>query len=448
MFRSPLRRASAIAAVSALSVGLVSTGAAITSAGASGNDGVTSNSITIGATVPLTGIASPGYSDVAKAARAAFKYINGKGGINGRQINFIIKDDCYEVPGFGCTGTPSTYSQTQALLNTPGGLFATTGSLGTATQDSVRSLLDNNNVPQLFVNSGSSDWNNVGQYPRLFGWQTDYIAEGKIFANYIKTNFKNKSVGFIGQNDDFGANGLTGLNRGGLSIPAMGTGDSFSYEATAAVAGNPFGAMMAKMKNDKVAVVVLDSIPVATKNIIQDAHAIGFKPQFVISGVGSDPQTVNNKYEVGALSLTFLPPTSDTKNVWNAWTKKVLLADNADFPKFTAKSILTGNMQYGVGWAVTFMQALRLMGTNPTQSGIVNVLETQGSSFATPAVTSLKYSASNHQGLQGGLMVKISSATATTSITKAGTVYSAGDAGTAAPTTTKYISSAVPSWLA
>jgi ABC-type branched-subunit amino acid transport system substrate-binding protein len=444
--RSNFRKGLAAGAVAAASIGLA-VGPALSQAGASSTDGVTSNQITIGATVPLTGIAALGYSDVAKTANAVFNYINAKGGVNGRKINFIIKDDCYDVPGFSCTGNPDTVAQTNALLSTPGGLFATVGSLGTATQDSVRSLLKSNGVPQLFVNSGSKDWDNAGTYPSLFGWQTDYIAEGKIFANYIKTSFSGEKVGYIGQNDDFGQNGLLGLQRGGLSIANMGGTDSYGYNVGDILFGDPFVSMISTLKADNVKVLVLDTIPQATKKVLADAKKVGFKPQFIISGVGSDPQTVNSASEVGALSLTFLPATADASNPWNKWIAKVILADKTDFPKFTAKSILTGNMQYGAGWAVTFLQLVKAMGSNVTQSNAVSTLESQGSTFVTPAVTSLAYSSSNHQGLMGGLMVSVKSVT-TTAPVKGNTVYTTDD-GNGTPLTAKaYKVTAVPSWLA
>ncbi len=434
--------AAAVAASTALGIG----GISAISAGASGSDGVTNNQITIGATVPLSGIASAGYSDVAKAANAVFKYVNAKGGVNGRKINFIIKDDCYGFPGAGCTGTPNTTTQTQALLNTPGGLFATVGSLGTDTQKSVRNLLKSSGVPQLFVNSGSNDWNNPGTYPSLFGWQTDYVAEGKIFANYIKTNYKGKKVGFIGQDDDFGQNGLVGLQRGGLPLSNIGSGDSFGYSALAAVLSDPFLTQLTKLKNDGVQVVVLDTIAQATKKILTDAANLKYKPVFIISGVGSDPQTVNNKNEIGALTMTFFPATGDTKNSWNKWITKVLAADKADFPKFKSSTILTGNMQYGAGWAVTFLQLVKAMGSNVTQTNVVNTLENSGSTFATPAITQLAYSASNHQGLMGGIMVTVKSVTATTPVKNA-KVYATTDADGSPLVVKNPVNAAVPAWL-
>src|SRR5580692_7389366 len=121
MPRLHLRRAATLAAAASLCLGLTVTAMAV------------------GATVPLTGIASTGYNEVAKAANAVFKYVDSKGGINGRIIHYVLKDDCYDVQGFGCSnGGATTVSQTQALLALP--VFATVGSLGTPTQDSVRIL--------------------------------------------------------------------------------------------------------------------------------------------------------------------------------------------------------------------------------------------------------------------------------------------------------------------
>ena len=150
--------------------------------------GVTAKQITIGATVPLTGIASSGYSEVAKAANAVFKYVNAKGGINGRKIKYIMKDDCYGTPGFGCTGIPNTVTQTHALLERPGlrdRRLARHADPGLWCARCSR----RNGVPQLFVNSGSRDWNNPTEYPGLFGWQPSYNEERKIFAKYINATY-------------------------------------------------------------------------------------------------------------------------------------------------------------------------------------------------------------------------------------------------------------------
>src|SRR6202166_2282008 len=136
MVKTKTRRVTITGTAMLLCLGLVTAGSSIVSAGAATKKvpGVTAHQVTIGATEPVTGIASAGYNQVAKAANAVFKYVNGRGGVFGRKIRYVIKDDCYGTPGFGCTGVPNTATQTHALLGIP--VFATVGSLGTPTQDS------------------------------------------------------------------------------------------------------------------------------------------------------------------------------------------------------------------------------------------------------------------------------------------------------------------------
>ena len=137
MSRPHLRRIAAPALAISLSMGVAAVGLTASSASATGVPGVTATSVTIGATIPETGIASLGYNEVAPAANAVFQWVNAHGGINGRHINFVLKDDCYDVQGFGCTnGGATTVSQTEALLALP--VFATVGSLGTPTRSRCR----------------------------------------------------------------------------------------------------------------------------------------------------------------------------------------------------------------------------------------------------------------------------------------------------------------------
>ena len=99
----------------------------------------------------------------------------------------------------------------------------------------MESYLKQNGVPQLFVNSGSNAWDEPVQYPDLFGYQTSYVVEGKIFAHYIEGHFPNETYGFIGQNDDFGADGYLGLEDAGLKINSA---NHLSYNAADAITGS------------------------------------------------------------------------------------------------------------------------------------------------------------------------------------------------------------------
>lgn len=409
MFKGRLRRSITLLSVSALTLGMVSTGLLTGSASAANaTPGVTATSITIGASVPLSGIAAS-YAPVSAAANAVFKYVNSKGGVNGRKIKYIRLDDCYDLAsyGLGCTAGASvtTLSQNQVLV-AQDHVFATVGSLGTAAEESVESYLKQNGVPQLFVNSGSSAWDEPSKYPDLFGFQTSYQAEGKIFARYIKAHFAGQTVGFIGQNDDFGANGFLGLKDGGLNIA---TANQLTYNAADAITGSSsdIQADVATLQTNKVQVVVLDSVPGFTAGILTVAKLLGYSPTWVISNVGADPTSVNNVGEAGATTLDYFPAVTDNADPWIPWVRKVLLADKTDFPTFTSSSIITGNELYGAGWAVAFVETLKAEGKNVTRAGFVKTLET--TTLSDPATTPLKYSKSNHQGLLGGVISTISS---------------------------------------
>ncbi len=444
----------ALTSVSVLSLGLATAGLGSLPAGASTDPGVNTGTktITIGATVPLSGLAALGFADVSKSAISVFNYVNAHGGVNGWKVNFIVKNDCYNL-GI-CGAGNDTTSQTANLLNTSGGLFATVGSLGTATQVSVENTLKNAGVPQLFVNSGSHYWNNPSTYPGLYGFQTNYLAEGKMFATYIKATaaLKSAKVGYLGQNDDFGQDGLQGLKNGGVT-----PNDSETYNATDVVFNQPtFKTTLAKFQSAGIKVVVLDTVPQGTTLALTAAKQLGYKPTFFISGVGSDPQTVNNANENGAYSMTFLPATKLTTNKWNAWTSKVLTAENGtsmngvSAEAFSKNKYLNGNQQYGVAWSVAFLEALyKVTSSNgvPTRSGIESALTS--TSFATPAVVPLAYSSTNHQGLTGGYLVKVSSASGaanqyTTAVNT--TVYHV-DPNSQALTTTKVSYTSPATWL-
>jgi ABC-type branched-subunit amino acid transport system substrate-binding protein len=436
--------------VSALSLGMVSTGVLINSASAASTPGVTATSITIGATVPLSGIAAS-YAPVSAAANAVFKYINSKGGINGRKINYIRLDDCYDLAsyGLGCTAGASvtTLSQNQVLV-AQDHVFATVGSLGTAAEESVEAYLKQNGVPQLFVNSGSKAWDAPTKYPDLFGFQTSYNAEGKIFAKYIKAHYAGETVGFIGQNDDFGANGFLGLKDGGLAISAA---NHLSYNAADAVTGSTsdIESDVGTLQANGAQVVVLDSVPGFTSGILSVAKALSYSPTWIISSVGADPTSVNNVGEAGAITLDYFPGVTDNADPWIPWLRKVLLADKTDFPSFTSSSIITGNELYGAGYAVAFAETLKAEGKNVTRAGFVKTLMSQ--TLDTPAITPLKYSATNHQGLTGGVIATIAAngANAPVKAVEPNTdVFTTGNSK-ASPitTTTKLNITPIPSWL-
>ena len=450
MVKSKSRRVTITGTALLLCLSLVTAGSSILSAGAATKKvpGVTSTQITVGATEPLTGIASAGYDQIAPAMSAVFKWVNNHGGVNGRKIKFVVKDDCYGTPGSGCTSTnPSTVAQTHALLGLP--VFATVGSLGTPTQDSVRALLRGDGVPQTFVASGSLDWNNPQTYSGLYGWQPSYNEESKIFAKYINTTYPNAQVCFLGQDDDFGTDGLAGLVAGGVSLAVT---DLYSVPALVTSAGASVGPYVAAFQNAKCTVVVLDTIPGATDATLGAALQLSYSPQWIISSVGSDPQTVDAPFvgkvpfdpEVGAITFSYLPLTT-SNSPWIPWIKKVLTADDPEFTSATyANGVINGNVAYGAAVAVSFVEALKAAGRNLTRASFLKTLDS--TTFTqTPSLTPLRYTSSNHQGLNGGYLTTVTSNTAEKTLT--GTIYTTESSNTSPVVVATKKSSGIPSWL-
>ena len=190
-----------------LAAALLASAAVVMTAGAtsSATPGVTAKSILLEGTFPLSGPAS-GYAPIPAGMEAYFTYVNAKGGVNGRKINFKYDDDGYN-PANTVQLTHKFVEQDHA--------FALVGGLGTEPQTAVRQYLNDNKVPQLFVSTGATtfdrDWSH---YPWTIGWQPDYEAEGAIYGKYIVKNFPTAKLGVLYQNDDYGNDYLRGLKAG------------------------------------------------------------------------------------------------------------------------------------------------------------------------------------------------------------------------------------------
>jgi ABC-type branched-subunit amino acid transport system substrate-binding protein len=435
-------RRAAVASLATLAMGLSTLGVGTASATAKATPGVTATSVTIGATVPLSGPAD-GYANVSAAANAVFQYVNAKGGVNGRKIDYIRLDDCYGLSIAGYCAN-STLAQTTTLVTTDN-VFATVGSLGTLAQLSVLSYMKLHGVPQLFENSGSSDWNQPVKYPQLFGFQASYKVESKIFAAYIEKNYKTATIGFLGQNDDFGLDGYAGLTTDtGVTVK-----DSLEYNWTDQPNALEISQEVTKMYGDGVNLLVLDSTPQITEGILQDIASVkGWHPTLIISSVGSNPLSVNDPLENNATSFDSLPATNDKTNTWNKWLRKVLTADHTDFLGFSASTPLDPNEQYGASFAVAFLEALYSLGNNVTRAGIEKAMTT--TKFATPGVVPLSYSKTNHQGIQCGIISKVlsnGSASGENFTLPTHTVSCTTDSPTAAITTGKYTVAKIPAWM-
>lgn len=347
--------------------------------------GVTATEVTVGTHTPLTGPAAAGYSKISAAQTAYFTFVNDNGGINGRKINLIVKDD-----GYNPANTDKVVKE--LVLNDK--VFAIMSGLGTPTHSNVTQFLADQQVPDLFVASGSLNWNKPQDLPTTFGFQTDYRIEGKVFGDYIKKNLADKKVCVMGQADDFGKDGLSGVEQ---SLGAGKLVDRQTYSPT-----NPdFSAQVGSLKGKGCEVVVAFTTPGFTALLLGTGAKAGFKPQYIVSNVGADYQTLKTRLKDntdpltdGVISNSYMPFPDDTTNAWN----KLFMMVN---DKYSSGVTYDGNVQYGMAAAYTFVQALAAAGPNPTRESIVKAIEEKGKDFSGPGLTPFRFSAEDHSGYSG-----------------------------------------------
>jgi ABC-type branched-subunit amino acid transport system substrate-binding protein len=358
--------------------------------------GVTATSIKLGAHYPLTGVAAPGYSQIPLGVKAYFDYVNSKGGVNGRKIDWDYKDDGYN---------PTNTSQVVNQLVLQDKVFALMGGLGTPTHTAVLDFLNSEGVPDLFVASGSSSWDQPKKDPETFGWQTDYESEGKIIGQYIKQNFPNAKVGLFLQDDDFGTDGEKGVRQ---------YIDKQVVDAERYTPGKTDVTAQVSALQQKGADFVLGfNVPSYTALTQLTALKLGYKPQWFYSNVGSDPTLVGGllaKFSQGqvndaaslngALTTTYLPSVETPNDPWTQLFKKVWTASGQ-------QGDLTNFEIYGMAQAYTTVQALQAAGKNPTRQSLVDAIEKVGKNWKGPQLAPFRYSSTRHAGISGMKVTKI-----------------------------------------
>jgi hypothetical protein len=362
--------------------------------------GVTTTTITIGSHQPLTGIAAPGYDEIAPASDAYFKYVNAHGGVYGRKIVYKYLNDQYN-------SSITTTDIRQLILQNH--VFAIFNGLGTPTHLAVAPFINAEKVPDLFVASGCDCWNAPSTYPETFGWQINYTREGKILGSYIEQHFKGKKIAFFYQNDEFGQDGVKGLS---YEIPAAQVVAKEPYNVAATNPAAEVGTLTAALKASGAQVVVAYAVPAFMALLRLSELSLHYSPQLVSSSVGADPITLAGLLNAfakqsgsfgtsliqGIITNGYLPSLGSN----DSWIQLFTKIHNQYIPKLP----MDGNVLYGMSVAYTFVQALFKAGRNPTRQSLVAAVNAglpQGVSVAPYA-----YSASDHDGITGSYIAQIS----------------------------------------
>jgi len=246
---------------------LVSAGTA--GAQAKYDPGVTDTEIKLGQTAPYSGPLSA-YSTFGRASLAYFAMINEQGGVNGRKISLLTADD-----GFS---PPKTVEQTRKLVEADG-VFAMFAPVGTATNLSVRKYLNDRKVPQLWLQSGISKFNDPKNYPWSLSGLPNYDTEVRAFAKHILRVRPQGKVALLYQNDDFGKEYQAGLKDGlGVRAKQMMAGEQ-SFEVTDPTVES----QIINLRATGADVLVIVATQKQTVQALRKAQDLGWKPLSLIA---------------------------------------------------------------------------------------------------------------------------------------------------------------------
>jgi branched-chain amino acid transport system substrate-binding protein len=321
--------------------------------------GATDTEIKIGNVEAYSGPASA-YGVIGKTEDAYFKMINDAGGINGRKINFISYDDGYSPP--------KTVEQTRKLVESDEVLLIF-NALGTPTQTAVQKYLNNKKIPQLFLATGASKWNDPKDFPWTMGFQPSYRVEARIFAKYILKNKPGAKVAVFYQNDDFGKDYVAGLKDVfGDKASSLIVAEE-SYETTEP----SIDSHIVKLKGTGADVLVNISTPKFAAQAIKKMAELQWKPMHVMTDVsisiGAVMKPAGFEASEGILSAGYLKDASDPQWASDEGMKKFMAFIEKYMP---GANIADANLVYGYAASQTMVQVLKQAGDDLTR---VNVMK-------------------------------------------------------------------------
>jgi len=383
-----------------IALGLLAAAALALPAGgvSGGTPGITAKEILLGGTVPLSGPASP-FGTVGPGANAYFKYVNAHGGVNGRKIRYLYRDDGYD---------PSrTIEQTRELVQQDK-VFAIFNTVGTEHNLAIRGYLNALEVPQVFGGTGASAiGRGHAKYPWTMGYLPSFEGEGVIYGHYVAAHRPKARIAVLYEDSDYGKDLLRGLQRGlgkhGKQIVAKAT-----YEVT----DSDVNSQIAKLRRSKADTFMLFALPQQAIQSFVYSYKLKWHPQTFVSAVSIEPTvmgiarvTTSARHTAGALSVSFTKdPTSP------AWAK-----DNAVglYRRIMKRYLPSGKPSdvynfYGMAVAFSMVDALRHAGKNPSRESLLRAithLKERSNPFLLPGVD-VSTSPSNYFPIAKARMVR------------------------------------------
>jgi branched-chain amino acid transport system substrate-binding protein len=319
--------------------------------------GASATEIKIGNIMPYSGPASA-FGVIGKTEAAYFKKINAEGGINGRKITFISYDDAYSPP--------KAIEQARKLVESDEVLLVF-NPLGTPSNTALQKYLNGKNVPQLFVASGATRWNDPKTFPWTMGWQPSYQSEAHIYAQYLLTEKPDARIAVLYQNDDFGKDYVKGL-KDGLGAKASMIVAEESYDTSDPTMDDH----VARLKASGADVFVSITTPKFAAQALKRLAEIDWKPlQFVASisaSVGAVMMPAGFENAQGVLSTIYAKDPTDPQWDDDPGMKRFndfLLKYDPEGNRLDAATV------YGYGVAQTLVEVLTQCGDNLTRENVM-----------------------------------------------------------------------------
>lgn len=278
--------------------------------------GVTRTEIRIGQTMPYSGPVSA-FSMLGKSELAYFQMLNDRGGVNGRKVKLLSYDDGY-VP-------PKTVEQTRKLVEQDDValIFST---IGTAHNTAIAKYLQTKKVPQLFIGSGASKFDDIANYPMtIMGVQGSFRYEARIYTRYALSKNPNAKFAILAQNDDFGRDYVAGVRD------VLGA----DFDKRAVVAPYEFtdptiDSQITNLKATGADVLIGAVTPKFAAQMIRRVYELGWKPQFFLANVSiwisSVMEPAGVEKGVGIMSSAYVKDPMDP-----AWKNDPALKTFLDF---------------------------------------------------------------------------------------------------------------------
>jgi ABC-type branched-subunit amino acid transport system substrate-binding protein len=320
--------------------------------------GVTDAEIKIGQTIPFSGPVSA-YATIGKVQAAYIRMVNDQGGVNGRKINLIQYDDAYSPP--------KTVEQVHRLVEKDEVLL-TFQLIGTPPNAAVQKYLNAREVPQLFVATGASRFNDPKNYPWTIGFNPSYLVEGRIYGRYILKDHPDARIGVLYQNDDVGRDYLKGL-KSGLGARAS---QMIVAEASYEVSDPTVDSQILKLRDAGATLLFSASTPRQAAQAIRKTFEIGWKPVHILdinaTSVGAVMEPAGLEASKGVISTNYGKDPLDPQWKDDPGMKKYFAFMAKYYPEGDKDSNFNS---YGYSAAQLLVQVLKQCGDDLTRANVM-----------------------------------------------------------------------------